>query len=333
MAQSVEYPDLKWVPPASYSPGRPSGKPRFIVIHTTEGSSHDQSAEDGAAYDARRDDGTSTHYFVDRNTVIHCVRTTDRAHTAGPTGNLFGIQYELCAKASYGTAWWTGGSYALGMLRLAAKQAARDAKKYGIPVKKITPADLRAGGRGFVGHADVTYAWGEVDHTDPGPSFPWSMFLQMVNQEMNPAPEPEEEDDDMPHQFAPVFLPNEFAYDENNNAIDSGKASVSIPLEPIGFSSNPNWSGRRLVAGLGTDGTPDGKSVRIRVAINTGKTATTSGWNVKYYDVAKGERVSVEVPGATGPQAYNIIVGRVKRSATPEDWETDVPVSFSLAIL
>jgi N-acetyl-anhydromuramyl-L-alanine amidase AmpD len=307
VAQSSEYSDLRWIPPASYSPGRPGGKPRFIVVHTTEGSSHSQSAEDGAVYDGRRTDGTSTHYFVDDSSVVQCVRTTDRAHTAGPSGNLHGIQYELCAKAGYGTAWWTGGSYAKAMLRRAARQAARDAKRYDIPVKRITPRDLLAGGRGFCGHVDVTNAWREVDHTDPGPSFPWSMFLDMVNEEMGSgakADEPEGEDDMPIFESKSHVIPVGYAYDSAGVEKDRTKM-LSVGVEPAGFAANPIIGKNRLYLSVGGDHIPaDG--VKVRVAVHDGE-----GWSEEFLTLTSKEgRKSARVPAPKNGSAFKITVGR-----------------------
>src|SRR3954468_3216322 len=96
MAMSSEYPDLKWVPPRAYGTGRDGKAVRYIVIHYTAGAERNTSAEDGAAYDQTRKNGVSTHYFVDSNSVVQCVRTTDRANAARTKGNRLGIQYELC---------------------------------------------------------------------------------------------------------------------------------------------------------------------------------------------------------------------------------------------
>lgn len=190
MAQSPEYPDLKWIPPRSWTNDSRKSV-QLIVIHTTEGSAHGQSAEDGAAYDARRTDGTSTHYFHDSNSTVQCVRTEDRAHTARAQGNRRGIQHELCTRG--GKANW-GDAYHQAMLRRAARQAARDARKWGIPVRKLSAFQVADGMKGFCGHVDITNAFPADGgtHTDPGSKFPWTSFLAMVAQELAP-PEPPEE--------------------------------------------------------------------------------------------------------------------------------------------
>lgn len=197
MVQSREYPNLRWIPPKSFTQGRGGYAVRFIVIHYTAGSERATSAEDGALYNQRRTDGTSAHYFVDRDSVVQGVLTKDRAHCARRHGNLLGIQYELCGTAQTRAQWLDAASRAT--LGLAAKQAARDCRKYGIPVRRLSVAQTRAaftefpnGPKGFVGHVDCTYAFPEDngDHTDPGVNFPWDIFLDMVRDEL--------EGDDMP---------------------------------------------------------------------------------------------------------------------------------------
>lgn len=191
MAQSPEYPDLKWVEPKSWTNANRTSV-QLIVIHTTEGHERATSAEDGAAYDARRTDGTSTHYFHDQNSTVQCVRTNDQAHTARRQGNRRGIQHELCGRAGQSDAQWDDAA-SNGTLRRAARQAARDARKWNIPVRHLTVAQVRNGYKGFCGHYDITRAFPEDGgtHTDPGPNFPWTEFLNLVRAELAPPPEEE----------------------------------------------------------------------------------------------------------------------------------------------
>jgi N-acetyl-anhydromuramyl-L-alanine amidase AmpD len=180
MAQSPEYPDLKWVPPKSWTDANRSYV-QCVVIHMTEGAATATAAEDGAAYDQRRTDQTSTHYFHDSNTTIQCVRTADQAHAARTQGNRRGIQHELCGRG--GTIDWNG-TYGTGVLQHAAKQVARDCRKWDIPPRKISATQLAGGTKGICGHVDVTNAFPQDGgtHTDPGSRFPWSRFINMVQE-------------------------------------------------------------------------------------------------------------------------------------------------------
>lgn len=189
MTQSAEYPDLKWMPPKSWTNTNRTSV-QVVIIHDTEGSENASSAEDGASYDQRRTDGTSTHYFHDQNSTVQCVLTADQAHAARTQGNRRGIQHELCGRASQGAAGWADAASA-GTLRQAAKQVARDCKKWNIPVRKLTASQVAAGSKGICGHADITAAFPADNgtHTDPGPTFPWSTFIDMVDAIVNPTQE------------------------------------------------------------------------------------------------------------------------------------------------
>lgn len=184
MAQSVEYPDLLWMPPRSWTNANRTSV-QVVVIHDTEGSEGVNSAENGASYDQRRTDGTSTHYFHDQDSTVQCVLTEDIAHTARSNGNRIGIHHELCGKASQGAAGWADEA-SRGTIVQAAKQVARDCLKWKIPVRKLTPSQVAAGVKGICGHADITRAFPEDGgtHTDPGPTFPWETFLTLVEIEV-----------------------------------------------------------------------------------------------------------------------------------------------------
>jgi len=188
MSQSIEYPDIPFIEPKSWTSGRIAGCPKVIVVHYTAGTEGPNSAENGAAYDQVRTDGTSTHYFVDSDSIIQCVYTWDEAHTARRYGNDIGIQYELCGTKQTREQWLDAVSNAT--MIGAARQAAQDAKKYGLEIRRLTVSEVRAchpyfGNkpiRGFCGHIDITLAFPEDNgtHTDPGTEFPWDVFLSYV---------------------------------------------------------------------------------------------------------------------------------------------------------
>ena len=184
MATSKEFPQYRWVTPRSFTQGRKTGQPSVIVIHTTEGSEGVKSAEDGAAYDARRTDGTSTHFFCDQDSTVQCVLTTDEAHTARAHGNDVGVQIEICGRAGQTKNQWDDKA-STGALEQAARLCKTLRDKWGdgrFPLKHLTPTQLHAGGPGFAGHVDVTRAWPEDKgtHTDPGTNFPWAAFLNRI---------------------------------------------------------------------------------------------------------------------------------------------------------
>jgi hypothetical protein len=247
MAQSPEYPDLRWMPPKSWTDANRTAV-QLIVIHTTEGSEGPTSAEDGAGYDQRRTDGTSTHFFHDADSTVQCVRTADQAHAARAQGNRRGIQHELCGRAGQGAAGWDD-QVSQGTLRQAAKQCARDAKKWGIPVRRLTVAQVAAGDKGICGHVDITHAFPQDNgtHTDPGPNFPWSQFLDLVRAEM--------EDDVTPDELLGYDpgdgkgIPNPFADKGTNKTISPRTALYNAVLIPMRVEASLNTLAK-VVAGL-----------------------------------------------------------------------------------
>jgi len=193
MTQSKEFPQYRWVPAKSWTNGRKSGQPSVIVIHTTEGSEGLKSAEADASYGQIRTDGTSSHFPVDQDSTVQCVRTDDEAHTAREHGNDIGIHIEVCGHAAQDLSQWSDAASA-GAIEQTARLCVALRKKYGkgrFPLVRLTPAQLRAGQHGFCGHVDITHAFPEDhgDHTDPGPNFPWSkLFKRIIELETSSKP-------------------------------------------------------------------------------------------------------------------------------------------------
>lgn len=190
-----DVPIATWVgPPRSYTSGRRSKQPTVIVIHTTEGSEGPRSAEDGAAYDKRRTDGTSTHFFVDSDSVVQEVEIDDEAHAARTHGNDIGIQIEVCGRAGQTDSQWADDASAATMENLA-QLCVQLMAKTGIPAVRLSRTQLRSAWssgstKGFCGHIDITEAFPEDNgtHTDPGPHFPWAWLFARINQLENNMP-------------------------------------------------------------------------------------------------------------------------------------------------
>lgn len=163
------------------SPNRYDGraaKIRLIVMHTMEAPEGANTAENIAAYFAKKTTKASAHICGDNNSTVRCVDDNDTAWAA-PGANADGLQYELAGYARQTAAEWAD-AYSVAALELAAQQCAEWAKRYGIPIRHLTPAELKAGHAGFVSHDDVSKAFRKSSHWDPGPNFPWQAFLARV---------------------------------------------------------------------------------------------------------------------------------------------------------
>lgn len=53
------------------------------------------------------------------------------------------------------------------------------AAKYNIPIRKVQPGDMKRRTKGIGGHDDAREL-GSTTHWDPGPNFPWDVFLDLV---------------------------------------------------------------------------------------------------------------------------------------------------------
>jgi N-acetyl-anhydromuramyl-L-alanine amidase AmpD len=165
-----------------YRKGRKE-KVRVLVIHTAETPENSKMAESIQSYCQRRSDTVSCHEAVDNDSVVCGVRPFDTAWTTGSINN-FSYSYELSGRASQTKEQWAD-EFSTAMIAIVAKRVAKAALCWNIPIRKLTPAELKAGASGICGHVDQTVAY-EVKggHTDPGPNFPWEKFLNQVRAEL-----------------------------------------------------------------------------------------------------------------------------------------------------
>lgn len=159
-----------------------------VVIHSTApdigfpGASARGQAEATAHYFTEPSSGGSAQYIEDPADEEHCVKDSVIAWHAPPNPGSIGI--EICSEATYTEEEWKSAK-GRAVLQPAAKRTAELCHRFDLPVVRLWPHDLLAGKRGICGHVDVSRAWHQSDHTDPGGHFPWPLFLSMVQEELN----------------------------------------------------------------------------------------------------------------------------------------------------
>ena len=143
---------------------------QVIVVHDTEGGyegaiSWMRSQQNGSYHLIRALAGQGARLVAD-------VR---QAWGAMPTGNRIGLHICIEGYARWSRSEWTakGRDGLEGM----AHDIAAWAKSYSIPLVRLTAADVKAGKRGICTHADITAAFRESDHTDPGSGFPLDLVI------------------------------------------------------------------------------------------------------------------------------------------------------------
>lgn len=152
----------------------------WIVVHDMEMPEKPTTAEACRDYFQATTRQASSHYTIDNNSIVECVAVKDVAWCA-PGANAIGIHLEHAGFASQTGAQWLD-DYGRQMLARSAALTAWLCDTYRVPKRRLTVAEIRAGKPGIVGHGDLSAAGvGGNTHTDPGPNFPWSYYIGLVN--------------------------------------------------------------------------------------------------------------------------------------------------------
>lgn len=161
----------------------------WAVVHTFEGNPQ-ITARDMAAYQQKPESGGSYTIVVDRQGTT--ARENDDNYipwAAAQTGNRFGLHVSLAGRAAQTRAEWLAQDR---QLRALARVLADWSNRYSIPLIKLTPDAVRTKRtKGVCGHHDISLAFGETDHTDPGPHFPWDTVLDYARGSTTPTPSKE----------------------------------------------------------------------------------------------------------------------------------------------
>lgn len=182
-AMTAKPPSPPYVGPAAHDSG-PGNRPiSRIVIHCTVSPCVEGGARTIAEWFRDPRSQGSAHYVVDPGETVQVVYDSVVAWHAPPNQHSIGI--ELC-DALVSAAWdhehadrWKDRNHRR-MLKRAARLTARLCLAYDVPIARLEADDLRAGKRGLCGHVDVSRAFRQSSHWDPGRAFPWAEFVRLV---------------------------------------------------------------------------------------------------------------------------------------------------------
>lgn len=200
-----------WIPSPCYH-GRDDNGVRLIVLHTAEGA---RTIEDLGHFFQNYNNQVSSHVGADDKAgkIGEYVSRGNAAWTQAYF-NDDAVSMELCGFASWSTSTWKNDHH--NMLENCAAWVAEEAKKFGIPITKLSASQAQGNGRGVCQHRDLGSQGS--GHSDCGNGFPIDYVLDMARGGASSGPEQPaetEDDDDMFYlQFkdgtAPVVIPKQF---------------------------------------------------------------------------------------------------------------------------
>lgn len=189
-------PSPVYLGPAAHDSGSGNKPIHRIVIHETVSPCVPGGARSIAAYFRSPRAGGSAHYVVDPGEVVQVVLDDTVAWHAPPNEHSLGI--EMCDyPSSLSLDHWLAKDPAQvehgnrknplryleknhrQMLRRTARLTAQLCLAYDVPAKFLTPEQLLAGEHGVTTHANVTKAFHQSSHWDPG-LWPKRAFMRQV---------------------------------------------------------------------------------------------------------------------------------------------------------
>lgn len=156
-----------------------NGQITRVVVHATVSPCQRGEARNVAGYFQSQQSGGLAHYVVDPGEIICCA--DEGLATWGAPPNHGEIHVELCDPQAGDPARWNDANH-YSTLVLGAHLVADICRRQGVPMQRLTTAQVAAGQRGICGHGNVSDAFHQSDHQDPdvaGP-FPWDAFMRLV---------------------------------------------------------------------------------------------------------------------------------------------------------
>ena len=146
-----------------------------IVMHATVSPCLPGGAEGNGRYFQSPNSGGLAHFVVDPQRIVQCAPEYIATWHAPPNHGSIGI--ELCDPQSGSFARWSDSEHR-SMLVLAKGLVHDLAARHAVPLAFVDARGLVAGHHGVTTHYEVSQAWHQSDHSDPGPGFlPYMQFL------------------------------------------------------------------------------------------------------------------------------------------------------------
>lgn len=148
------------------------------VIHSTE-SNGDAAAL--ANWQANPANGSSYNVLIGLDGQSYRENDDDYSpYAARATGNRRGLHVALMGKAAWSTERWH--HEAAAALETLAQWIAHTHRQYGWPLRWLTVEETRNFTPGYTTHANISLAFHESDHTDPGDHFPYEWVMERAKQ-------------------------------------------------------------------------------------------------------------------------------------------------------
>lgn len=149
------------------------------VFHTTENDDNTPPQNVARWQQDRKNNSSYNVLFGARGTTVRSNDDNYIPWAAGWTGNQYGLHGSAVGRAARTRSQWLQHPEQLESM---AQWAADLNRRYGIPLIRLTVAGVQAKKRGFCGHLEISNAFKEVNHTDPGMGFPWDVVLNRAKE-------------------------------------------------------------------------------------------------------------------------------------------------------
>lgn len=166
------------------------------------------------------------------------------------TSNINGFHLSFLAYAASSRAEWLKYD---AQLRAGARVVADWCRRYGHAPRHLSVAEVRGRKtKGICTHADVSAAYRESDHTDPGKNFPMDVFTAMVAEELHGKPQGEPMSDNAYRVIVDNDMPA--ALNESKLAAREARDQLAGPGGPGQFPGWPQLGNRTIVNALAAIG-------------------------------------------------------------------------------